>query len=80
MPRDNPFHNTRDDYLPLRKKPIEIVEDDVKALKKTILALKSEIVLLKNQLKPVRDEYLKRMADEAEKEKEIVVVSKGWFY
>jgi hypothetical protein len=31
-------------------------------------------------LKPVREEYLKRMADEEEKEKEIVVVSKGWFY
>jgi len=62
------------------KKPIDIANDEIKALKKTILGLKSEMVLLKSQLKPVRDEYLKRMADEEEKEKEMVVVSKGWFY
>jgi archaellum component FlaC len=62
------------------KKPIDVANDEIKALKKTILGLKSEVVLLKSQLKPVRDEYLKRMAEEAEKEKEMVVVSKGWFY
>ncbi len=62
------------------KKPIEIVEDDVKALKKAIMELRSENTLLKNMLIPVRKEYLKRMADEEEKEKEMVVVSKGWFY
>ena len=62
------------------KKPIDVANDEIKALKKTILGMKSEMVLLRSQLKPVRDEYLKRMADEAEKEKEIVVVSKGWFY
>ena len=62
------------------KKPIDIANDEIKALKKTILEMRSEMVLLKSQLKPVREEYLKRMADEEEKEKEIVVVSKGWFY
>ena len=62
------------------KRPIDIANDEIKALKKTILGMRSEMVLLRSQLKPVREEYLKRMADEAEKEKEIVVVSKGWFY
>jgi hypothetical protein len=62
------------------KKPIDVANDEIKALKKTIMEMRSEMVLLKSQLKPVREEYLKRMADEAEKEKEIVVVSKGWFY
>jgi hypothetical protein len=62
------------------KKPIDIANDEIKALKKTIMEMRSEMILLKSQLKPVREEYLKRMADEEEKEKEIVVVSKGWFY
>ena len=62
------------------KKPIDIANDEIKSLKKTIMEMRSEMVLLKSQLKPVREEYLKRMADEEEKEKEIVVVSKGWFY
>ena len=62
------------------KKPIDIANDEIKALKKTIMEMRSEMVLLKSQLKPVREEYLKRMADEEEKEKEMVVVSKGWFY
>jgi len=79
-PDANPFHNTRDDYLPPRKKPIEIVEDDVKALKKAIMELRSENTLLKNMLIPVRKEYLKRMADEEEREKEMVVETKGWWF
>ena len=62
------------------KKPIDIANDEIKALKKTILGLKSEMVLLKSQLKPVREEYLKRIADEEALEKEMVVVSKGWFF
>ena len=61
-------------------RPIDIANEEIRALKRTIMEMRSEMVLLKNQLKPVRDEYLKRMADEEEKEKEIVVVSKGWFY
>ena len=62
------------------KKPIDIANDEIKALKKTILEMRSEMVLLKSQLKPVREDYLKRKADEEAKDKEIVVVSKGWFY
>jgi len=68
------------DRNPLMPRPIDIANEEIRALKRTIMEMRSEMVLLKNQLKPVRDEYLKRMADEEEKEKEIVVVSKGWFY
>ena len=62
------------------KKPIDVANDEIKALKKTIVQMRSEIILLKNQLKPVREEYLKRLADEEEKEKEMVVESKGWWF
>ena len=62
------------------KKPIDIANDEIKALKKTILGLRSEMVLLKSQLKPVRDDYLKRMAEEAAREREMVVESKGWWF
>jgi len=62
------------------KKPIDVANDEIKALKKTILGLRSELVLLKSQLKPVREDYLKRMAEEEEKEKEMVVESKGWWF
>jgi len=67
------------DRNPFMPRPIDIANEEIRALKRTIMEMRSEMVLLKNQLKPVRDEYLKRMADEEEKEKEIVVVSKGWF-
>ena len=62
------------------KKPIDIANDEIKALKKTILGLKSEMVLLKSQLKPVREEYLKRLADEEEREKEMVVENTSWWF
>ena len=62
------------------KKPIDIANDEIKALKKTILEMRSEMITLRNHLKPVREDYLKRKADEEAKDKEIVVVSKGWFY
>ena len=62
------------------KKPIDIANDEIKALKKTLLEMRSEMITLKNHLKPVREDYLKRKADEEAKDKEIVVVSKGWFY
>ena len=62
------------------KRPIDIANDEIKALKKTILMLRSEMVLLKNQLKPVREEYLKRLAHEEAREKEMVVESKGWWF
>ena len=62
------------------KKPIDVANDEIKALKKTILGLRSEMVLLKSQLKPVRDEYLKRMVEEEAREREMVVESKGWWF
>ena len=70
-PEANPF---------TMKKPIDIANDEIKALKKTITEMRSEIIQLKNHLKPVREEYLKRMADEEAKEKEMVVESKGWWF
>jgi len=70
-PEANPFK---------MKKPIDIATDEIKALKKTIVMLRSEMVQLKNHLKPVREEYLKRMADEEEKEKEMVVENTSWWF
>ncbi len=70
-PEANPF---------TMKKPIHIATDEIKALKKTILSLKTEMVLLRSQLKPVREEYLKRLADEEEKEKEMVVENTSWWF
>jgi len=62
------------------KRPIDIANDEIKALKKTILMLRSEMVLLKNQLKPVREEYLKRLADEEAREKDMVIENKSWWW
>jgi len=70
-PEANPF---------TMKKPIDIATDEIKALKKTILSLKTEMVLLRSQLKPVREEYLKRLADEEEQEKEMVVENTSWWF
>jgi len=70
-PEANPFK---------MKKPIDIANDEIKALKKTIVMLRSEMVQLKNHLKPVREEYLKRMADEEEKENEMVVENTSWWF
>lgn len=62
------------------KRPIDVANDEIKALKKTILSMRSEMTLIKSQLKPVREEYLKRMADEEEKEKEMVIVkNNSWW-
>jgi hypothetical protein len=49
-------------------------------LKRNILELRSEITTLKTHLKPVREEYLKRKADEEETDKEIVVVKNSWWF
>jgi len=70
-PNANPFTT---------KKPIDIANDEIKALKKTILEMRSEILTLKNHLKPVREDYLKRKADEEAKDKEIVVVNNSWWW
>ena len=61
------------------KRPIDVANDEIKALKKTIVQMRSEMILLKNQLKPVREEYLKRLADEVEKEKDMVIENNSWW-
>tara|TARA_R100001463_G_scaffold122502_2_gene178990 strand:+ start:332 stop:553 length:222 start_codon:yes stop_codon:yes gene_type:complete len=62
------------------KRPIDVANDEIKALKKTIVQMRSEMILLKNQLKPVREEYLKRLADEVEKEKDMVIENNSWWW
>lgn len=62
------------------KRPIDIANDEIKALKKTIMEMRSEMVQLKNHLKPVREDYLKRLAEEEENEKEYVIESRPWFF
>ena len=68
------------DRNPFMPRPIDIANDEIRALKRTILELRSEIITLKTHLKPVRDEYLKRKADEEENDKEIVVVKNSWWF
>jgi predicted RNase H-like nuclease (RuvC/YqgF family) len=70
-PEANPFK---------MKRPIDIANDEIKALKKTIMEMRSEMVQLKNHLKPVREDYLKRLAEEEENEKEYVIESRPWFF
>jgi hypothetical protein len=70
-PEANPFK---------MKKPIDVANDEIKALKKTIVQMRSEIILLKNHLKPVREEYLKRLAEEEEREKDMVIENKSWWW
>jgi len=61
-------------------RPIDIANEEIRALKRTILELRSEITTLKTHLKPVREDYLKRKADEEENDKEIVVVKNSWWF
>lgn len=70
-PEANPFK---------MKRPIDVANDEIKALKKTIVQMRSEIILLKNHLKPVREEYLKRLAEEEEREKDMVIENKSWWW
>jgi hypothetical protein len=68
------------DRNPFVPRPIDIANDEIRALKRNILELRSEIITLKTHLKPVREEYLKRKADEEETDKEIVVVKNSWWF
>jgi len=61
-------------------RPIDIANEEIRALKRNILELRSEITTLKTHLKPVREDYLKRKADEEENDKEIVVVKNSWWF
>ena len=66
---------------PFIKRPIDVVNDEIRNLKKEIFKLKSEITTIKTHINPMRDEYLKKKADEESKDKEIVVVeNKSWFW
>ena len=67
---------------PFIKRPIDVANDEIRNLKKEIFKLKSEITTIKTHINPMRDEYLKRKAEEEEKDKEIVVVENksGWFW
>ena len=68
------------DRNPLMPRPIDIANQEIRALKRIILELRSEITTLKTHLKPVREDYLKRKADEEENDKEIVVVKNSWWF
>lgn len=61
-------------------KPIDVANAEIRNLKKQLAILRSELTLIKSQLKPVREDYLKRRADEEEKDNECVVESKGWWF
>lgn len=66
---------------PFIKRPIDVANDEIRNLKKEIVKLRSEIITIKSHLNPVRDDYLKRKAEEEAKDKEIVVVeNKSWFW
>ena len=70
-PNANPF---------IPKKPIDIANDEIRNLKREIVKLRSEITTLKTHISPMREDYLKRKADEEESDKEIVVVNNPWFW
>jgi predicted nucleic acid-binding Zn-ribbon protein len=70
-PNANPF---------IPKKPIDIANDEIRNLKREIVKLRSEITTLKTHISPMREDYLKRKADEEESDKEIVVVNNSWFW
>jgi len=61
-------------------KPIDVCNQEIRFLKMEMMKLRSELTLIKSQLKPVREDYLKRKADEEAKDKECVVESKGWWF
>jgi len=61
-------------------KPIDVANAEIRNLKKQLAILRSEITLIKSQLKPVREDYLKSIADEAAKDNECVVESRGWWF
>jgi cell division protein FtsB len=65
---------------PFIKRPIDIANDEIRNLKKEIFKLKSEITTIKTHINPMRDEYLKKKADEETKDKECVIESKSWWW
>ena len=65
---------------PFIKRPIDVASDEIRNLKKEIFKLKSEITTIKTHINPMRDEYLKKKADEETKDKECVIESKSWWW
>ena len=62
-------------------RPIDVANAEIRILKQELMKIRSKMVLLESQLKPVREDYLKKKADEEQKDKEIVVVeNKSWFW
>ena len=63
-------------------RPIDVANAEIRILKQELMKLRSKMVLLESQLKPVREDYLKKKADEEAKDKECVVVqnNSGWWW
>lgn len=62
-------------------RPIDVANAEIRILKQELMKMRSKMVLLESQLKPVREDYLKKKADEEAKDKECVVVkNKSWFW
>jgi hypothetical protein len=63
-------------------RPIDVANAEIRNLKQELMKMRSKMVLLESQLKPVREDYLKKKADEQEKDKECVVVqnNSGWWW
>lgn len=64
------------------KKPIDIANEEIKMLKKTILDLRKEIQFISGQVSTLTEDLVKRRKIEEAKDKECVVVEKsaGWFW
>jgi cell division protein FtsB len=62
------------------KKPIDVANEEIKALKKSIMELRSEITLLKNQMKPLIEDLHKRRAEEEQKDSECVIENNSWWW
>ena len=62
-------------------RPIDVANAEIRILKQELMKMRSKMVLLESQLKPVREDYLKKKADEEAKDKECVVVqnNSGWW-
>ena len=61
-------------------KPIDVCNQEIRFLKMELSKLRSELTLIKSQFKSVREDYLKRKADEEEKDKECVIENKSWWW
>ena len=64
------------------RKPIDIANEEIKVLKKTILDLRKEIKFISSQVSTLTEDLVKRRQIEEAKDKECVVVEKsaGWFW